>query len=85
MHRAACNPNITKHLKQTGRQSSTEGFAILCVRESQPAPPALSPPCAPHTAVALRDVVSEHGGNGLGLGLVTLEVFSSLKDSVAPG
>ena len=32
--------------------------------------------------VALRDVVSGHGGSGLGLGLVILEVFSNLNDSM---
>ena len=32
--------------------------------------------------VALRDMVSERGGNGLGLDLVILEVFSNLNDLV---
>ena len=30
--------------------------------------------------VALRDVVSGHGGDGLGLGLVILVVFSNVND-----
>lgn len=30
--------------------------------------------------VALRDVVNEYGGDGLGLGLEALEVFSNLND-----
>jgi len=34
-----------------------------------------------HGDVALKDVVSEHGGEGLGLDLV-LEVFSNLNDSI---
>ena len=34
-----------------------------------------------HGDVALKDVVSEHGGEGLGLDLV-LEVFSNLNDSM---
>ena len=34
--------------------------------------------------VALRDVVSGHGGMGLGLELVILEVFSNLNDSMIP-
>ena len=34
-----------------------------------------------HIDVALRDVVSGHGGGGLGLNLVILEVFSNLNDS----
>lgn len=32
--------------------------------------------------VVLRDVVSEHGGNMLGLDLEISEVFTNLKDSV---
>ena len=32
--------------------------------------------------VALRDVSSRHGGEGLGLSLVILEVFSNLVDSM---
>ena len=32
--------------------------------------------------VALRDMASEHGGGGLNLYLVILEVFSSLNDSM---
>ena len=32
--------------------------------------------------MALRDVVGGHGGGGLGLDLVILEVFSNLKDSL---
>ena len=32
--------------------------------------------------VALRDVVSGHGGDGLGLDCMILEVFSNLNDSV---
>ena len=32
--------------------------------------------------VALRDVVSGHGGDGLGLDCMILEVFSKLNDSV---
>ena len=32
--------------------------------------------------VAPRDVVSGHGGDGMGLELVILEVFSNLNDSV---
>ena len=32
--------------------------------------------------VALRDMVSGHGGDGLGLGLGILEVFSNLNDSM---
>ena len=35
-----------------------------------------------HGDVALRDVVSECGGDGLGLGLVILEVFPNLRDSM---
>ena len=35
-----------------------------------------------HGDVALRDVVSGHGGGGLGLDLVILEVFSNLNDSM---
>ena len=34
--------------------------------------------------VALRDVVSGHGGGGLGLDWMILEVFSNLNDSVIP-
>ena len=33
-----------------------------------------------HGDVALRDVVSRHGGDGLELNLVTLVVFSNLND-----
>ena len=33
-----------------------------------------------HGDVALRDVVSGHGGGGLGLDLVILELFSNLND-----
>ena len=33
--------------------------------------------------VALRDVVSSHGGDGLGLDWMILEVFSNLNDSVS--
>ena len=33
-----------------------------------------------HGDVALRDVVSGHGGDGLELNLVTLVVFSNLND-----
>ena len=36
-----------------------------------------------HGNVALRDMVSKHGGDGLGLGLVILEVFSNLNDSMS--
>jgi len=32
--------------------------------------------------VALRDMVSGHGGDDLGLDLVTLEAFSNFNDSV---
>ena len=32
--------------------------------------------------VALRDVVSEHDGDGLGLDLGILDIFSDFKDSV---
>jgi len=35
-----------------------------------------------HGDVALRDVGSEHGRDGLGLGLGILEVFSNLNGSV---
>ena len=35
-----------------------------------------------HGDVALRDIVSGHGGDGLGLDLMILEVFSSLNNSV---
>ena len=35
-----------------------------------------------HRDVALRDVVSGHGGGGMRLDLGTLEVFSNLNDSV---
>ena len=35
-----------------------------------------------HGDVALRDVVTGHGGVGLGLDLGILEVFSSLDDSM---
>ena len=35
-----------------------------------------------HEDVALRDNVSEHGGDGLGLGLGILEVFSQLYDTM---
>ena len=35
-----------------------------------------------HGDVALRDVVSGHGGGGLGLDLVILEVFSRLNDAM---
>ena len=31
--------------------------------------------------MALRDMVSGHGGGGLGLDMMVLEVFSSLHDS----
>ena len=34
--------------------------------------------------VALRDVGSGHGGGGLGLDWMILEVFSNLNDSVIP-
>ena len=37
-------------------------------------------PC--HRDVALRDVVSGHGGGGMRLDLGTLEVFSNLNDSL---
>ena len=32
--------------------------------------------------VALKDVVSEHGGDGLYLGFVILDVLSNLNDSM---
>ena len=32
--------------------------------------------------VALRDIISEHGGDGLMIGLDDLGVFSNLNDSV---
>jgi len=35
-----------------------------------------------HGDVALRDVVSGHGGGGLELDLVILEVFSNLSDCI---
>ena len=35
-----------------------------------------------HRDVALRDVVSGHGGGGMRLDLGTLEVFSNLNDSL---
>mgnify|MGYP001859334932 CR=1 FL=1 len=35
-----------------------------------------------HGDVALRDVVSGHGGGGLGLDLGILEVFSNFNDSL---
>ena len=35
-----------------------------------------------HGDVALRDMVSGHGGDGMGLDLGVLEVFSNLNDSV---
>ena len=35
-----------------------------------------------HGDVVLRDMVSEHGGDELGLGLVIIEVFSNLNNSV---
>ena len=35
-----------------------------------------------HGDVALRDVVSGHGKDELGLGLVIIEVFSNLNNSV---
>ena len=35
-----------------------------------------------HGDVALRDVVSGHGGGGMGLDLGILEVFSNINDSV---
>ena len=35
-----------------------------------------------HGDVVLRDVVSGHGGNGLELDLVILDVFSNLNDSM---
>ena len=35
-----------------------------------------------HVDMALRDVVCGHGGGGLGLDMVTLEVFFSLKGSM---
>ena len=34
--------------------------------------------------VALRDMVSGHGGGGLGLDLMILVVFSNLNDSMSP-
>ena len=37
-----------------------------------------------HGDVALRDVVSGHGGGGLGLDLGTLVVFSNLNNSMIP-
>ena len=37
-----------------------------------------------HGHVALRDVVSGHGGGGLGLDLGTLVVFSNLNNSMIP-
>jgi len=35
-----------------------------------------------HGDVALRDVVNGHGGDGLGLALVIIEVFPNLYDSI---
>jgi len=35
-----------------------------------------------HGDVALRDIVSGHDGEGLGLDLMILEAFSSLHDSM---
>ena len=35
-----------------------------------------------HGDVALRDMVSGHGGDGMGLDLGVLEIFSNLNDSV---
>ena len=35
-----------------------------------------------HRDVALRDVASGHGGDGLGLDCMVLEVFSNLNDSM---
>ena len=35
-----------------------------------------------HGDVALRDMVSGHGGNGMGLDYGVLEIFSNLNDSV---
>ena len=35
-----------------------------------------------HGHVALREVVSGHGGGGLGMGLAISEVFSNLNDSM---
>jgi len=35
-----------------------------------------------HVDVALRDIISEHGGDGLMIGLDDLGVFSNLNDSV---
>ena len=35
-----------------------------------------------HGDVALRDVVNGHGGGGLGLALVIIEVFPNLYDSI---
>ena len=35
-----------------------------------------------HGDVVLRDMVSEHGKDELGLGLVIIEVFSNLNNSV---
>ena len=32
--------------------------------------------------MALRDMVSRHGGDGLGVDFIILEVFSNLNDSV---
>ena len=35
-----------------------------------------------HRDVALRDMVSGHGGDGLGLGLGIIELFPSLDNSM---
>ena len=35
-----------------------------------------------HGDVALRNMISGHGGDGLGLDLVILQLFSNLNDSV---
>lgn len=35
-----------------------------------------------HGDEALRDIVSEHGGDGLGLDRIISEVFSNLNDSM---
>ena len=35
-----------------------------------------------HGDVAMRDMVNGHGGNGLGLDLMILELFSNLNDSM---
>lgn len=32
--------------------------------------------------IALKDMVNEHGGNGLAVGLIILVVLSNLSDSV---